>query len=54
MVKLQCDRVPCDWLHGLIRNLIGHAAKKMPCVNECVTLKNVSKAVERGVWEVVQ
>ena len=39
MVKLRCDWVPCDWLYGLIRNLIGQAAKKIPCVSECVTVK---------------
>ena len=44
MVKLRCDWVFCVWLHGLIRNLIGQAAKKIPCVNECVT-ENVSKKV---------
>ena len=39
--------MPCDWLHGLIGNLIGQAAKKMPCVNESVKTEDVSKKGEK-------
>ena len=41
MDKLCCDWVFCDWLYGLIRNLIGQAASSVPCVSECVTVKKL-------------